>query len=133
MVAFVVEKKSQNTRLFQQRGGRGVYLKELHGSLHLLVRYKMYLVSVELLVHRRPRFPASRGHHFSEELDREHKHLQPLRRTRGLKFTLQNLSKKENGSFRSHHICQSNDHRAIAFSFYFLHLQKYQEIVCWPF
>ena len=132
MVAFVVEKKSQNARLFQQRGGRGVYLKELHGSLHLLGRYQMYLVSVELLVHRRPRFPASRGHHFPEELDREHKHLQALRR-RGLKFTLQNLSKKQNCSFRSHHICQSNDHRAIAFSFYFLHLQKYQEIVCWLF
>ena len=40
-------------------------MEELYGSPHLLDRDKMYLASVELLVHRLPRFPASRGHDFS--------------------------------------------------------------------
>ena len=39
-------------------GGRGAYLEELYGSLHLFG-------SVKLLVHRLPRRLASRGHHFS--------------------------------------------------------------------
>ena len=40
-------------------------MEKFYISPHLLGSDKMYLASVELLVHRLPRFPASRGHHFS--------------------------------------------------------------------
>ena len=65
------EKKKLKCPAFSVEGRKGSLFGRIIWFSALLGRDKMYLVSVELLVHRLPRFPASRGHHFSGHITKQ--------------------------------------------------------------